>query len=40
MADNLLPDRHGQRDFFTCDVFDSFKDDIASMERHLKKIAL
>jgi len=32
MADNLLPDRHGQRDFFTCDVFDSFKDDIASME--------
>jgi len=32
MADDLLPDRHGQRDFFTCDVFDSFKDDIASME--------
>ena len=32
MADSLLPDRHAQRDFFTCDVFDSFKDDIASME--------
>jgi len=32
MTDNLLPDRHKQRDFFTCDVFDSFKDDIASME--------
>ena len=32
MADSLLPDRHKQRDFFTCDVFDSFKDDIASME--------
>jgi len=32
MADTLLPDRHKQRDFFTCDIFDSFKDDIASME--------
>ena len=32
MADSLLPDRHKQRDFFTCDIFDSFKDDIASME--------
>jgi len=32
MDNYLLPDRHGQRDFFTCDVFDSFKDDIASME--------
>jgi len=32
MADSLLPDRHKQRNFFTCDVFDSFKDDIASME--------
>jgi len=32
MADYLLPDRHKQRDFFSCDVFGSFKDDIASME--------
>lgn len=32
MADSLLPDRHKQRDFFICDIFDSFKDDIASME--------
>jgi len=32
MADSLLPDRYKQRDFFTCDIFDSFKDDIASME--------
>ena len=31
MNDSLLPNRHKQ-DFFTCDVFDSFKDDIASME--------
>ena len=32
MVDSLFPDRHAQRNFFTCDVFDSFKDDIASME--------
>lgn len=32
MVDSLLPDRHKQKDFFICDVFDSFKDDIASME--------
>ena len=31
MNNSLLPKRHKQ-DFFTCDVFDSFKDDIASME--------
>lgn len=31
-SDLLLPDRHKHTDFFTCDVFDSFKDDIASME--------
>jgi plasmid replication initiation protein len=31
MNDSLLPNRHNQ-DFFICDVFDSFKDDIASME--------
>lgn len=31
MSDYLLPKRHRQ-DFFTCDVFDFFKDDIASME--------
>ena len=32
MVKNLLPERHKQDDFFICDVFDSFKDDIASME--------
>jgi plasmid replication initiation protein len=32
MNENLQPDRHKQGDFFICDVFDSFKDDIASME--------
>ena len=32
MNDALLPDRHKQRKFFTCDVFDSYKDDTASME--------
>ena len=32
MNDSLLPDRHRNKDFFSCDVFDSFKDDIASME--------
>ena len=32
MSDALLPDRHKQRSFFTCDVFDSYKDDTASME--------
>ena len=32
MVDSLLPERHKQKDFFICDVFDSFKDDIASME--------
>jgi len=32
MVDALLPERHKQKDFFICDVFDSFKDDIASME--------
>lgn len=31
MSTSLLPNRHKQ-DFFTCDIFDSFKDDIASME--------
>ena len=30
--EKLLPDRHKQGDFFICDVFDSFKDDVASME--------
>lgn len=29
---DLFPDRHKQQDFFTCDIFDSFKDDLASME--------
>jgi plasmid replication initiation protein len=32
MSDALLPDRHKQRRFFTCDIFDSYKDDTASME--------
>jgi len=32
MTSKLLPDRHKQRDFFAVDIFDSFKDDIASME--------
>ncbi|SHN92725.1 hypothetical protein BHECKSOX_1323 [Bathymodiolus heckerae thiotrophic gill symbiont] len=32
MNNSLLPDRHRNKDFFICDVFDSFKDDIASME--------
>ena len=32
MVDSLLPDRYKQKDFFICDIFDSFKDDIASME--------
>ena len=30
--EKLLPDRHKNNDFFICDVFDSFKDDVASME--------
>ena len=29
---NLFPVRYEQKDFFICDVFDSFKDDLASME--------
>lgn len=32
MVDDLLPDRHTQKDFFICDIFDSFRDDIATME--------
>ena len=35
MADALLPDRHPNQDFFTCDIFDSmpgFRDDHGSME--------
>ena len=32
MTDILLPERHKQRDFFICDVFDTYKDDTASME--------
>ena len=31
MSDALLTNKHKQT-FFTCDVFDAFKDDIASME--------
>lgn len=35
-AGGLLPDRHRQRDFFLCDVFDAIpKDDMASMEHPL-----
>jgi plasmid replication initiation protein len=35
MVDPLLPIRHPNRDFFTCDIFDAlpyFKDDMVSME--------
>ncbi len=32
MADFLTPDKHKQTDFFICDVFDTYKDDSASME--------
>ncbi|MCK5855690.1 RepB family plasmid replication initiator protein [Methylococcaceae bacterium CS1] len=32
MANPLLPVRHKQQDFFSCDVFDTYKDDMASME--------
>ena len=32
MTKNLMPDRYKHQDFFICDVFDSFKDDLASME--------
>ncbi len=39
-AGGLLPDRHRQRDFFLCDVFDAIpKDDIASMEHPLFSLA-
>jgi len=32
MNNSFEPETHKQRDFFTCDVFDIYKDDIASME--------
>ena len=32
MNNSLLSDCHKQRDFFTCDVFDTYKNDTASME--------
>jgi len=32
MNNSFEPEAHKQRDFFTCDVFDTYKDDIASME--------
>lgn len=32
MNNYLEPETHKQRDFFTCDVFDTYKDDTASME--------
>jgi len=32
MAEFLAPDKHKQTDFFICDVFDTYKDDSASME--------
>lgn len=35
MADLWLPDKNQQKDFLICGVFDSFKDDIASMEHPL-----
>ncbi len=39
-AGGLLPDRHRQADFFSCDIFDAIpKDDIASMEHPLFSLA-
>lgn len=39
-AGGLAPDRHPQRDFFLCDIFDAIpKDDIASMEHPLFSLA-
>jgi plasmid replication initiation protein len=35
MADLWLPDKNQQKDFLICGVFDSFRDDIASMEHPL-----
>jgi plasmid replication initiation protein len=32
MAELLAPDKHKQKNFFICDVFDTYKDDSASME--------
>lgn len=32
MTDTLLPVRHKKTDFFTCDIVDALKDDLASME--------
>jgi plasmid replication initiation protein len=32
MTDFLSPELHKQPDFFICDVFDTYKDDVASME--------
>lgn len=32
MANFIYPDNHKQTDFFICDVFDTYKDDSASME--------
>jgi plasmid replication initiation protein len=32
MNKTLLPDKHKQKDFFICDISDTFKDDLASME--------
>lgn len=32
MTNFLAPDKHKQTDFFICDVFDTYKDDSASME--------
>ena len=32
MTDFLTPEKHKQKDFFICDVFDTYKDDSASME--------
>ena len=35
----LTPVRHQQLDFFVCDVFDAFKDDMASMEHPIFSIS-
>ncbi|SLN32975.1 Replication initiator protein A [Roseivivax jejudonensis] len=39
-AGRLLPDRHGQMDFFICDIFDAIpKDDLATMEHPVFSLA-
>jgi plasmid replication initiation protein len=39
MTSNLYPARHKQRGFFIPDIFDSFKDDLASMEHPIYSLS-